>query len=134
MGAEVSIDPRPLRDVFESTGQASVTNDGVFVRLLAMTVRTGMRPRLTLLGANVDPGAEAYCSFRVLVNGSPLTDRLYGLFTSAPAVVYDPGARVIVPIELAQGAFVEVQGAIAAGAGAAKNMYVRLRIEYVDIE
>jgi hypothetical protein len=139
MGQEVFIDARPVRDAYDQIGDYRVAgvptvvpNDGAWYDLLDFTTRGGFQPRLTLVGANVDSGGEAYATFRILVNGNLIPDRLYSEFTSSPAVVYDPGARIIKPIDLPQGSHIQVQGKIGTGASVGYGMYCRIRVEYVD--
>lgn len=131
MGSEVFVDQRPVRDAYDNIGTALVTAGAGFTNLLAFRTRCGFRPRLTLVGAGVDPGGESVVTFRVLVNSAPVAHPLYASFGGVtPGVTYDPGARVIYPVDLPQGAYVQVQASITGATD--YTCYARVRVEYVD--
>lgn len=131
MALEVTLEKRPVRDEFDLIGDSNVAADGAWDTLISVEVRTGFTPRLTLVGVNVDPGGEGYVQFRLMSNKNPIPHRLYSAFTSAPGVVYDPGQRLITPVQLSEGALLELEARLV-GASVAYNVYGRLRIEYVD--
>lgn len=94
--------------------------------------RTGRRARLMFVGNAVDPGYELYIHFHVYINGTRALPP-YDDFSQAIGLTYDPGARMAVPMDLPQGALIQVKadapGAVFTSNGGA---YARLRIEYED--
>lgn len=132
MSQNVFIDQRKVVDVYDQIGQAAGTDNAAYADLLVIRARSGYDARMAV-GANVDPGAEAYVSFRVLVNGNPFSNsRILNVFTSAPASVTDPASLSVNMVEIPEGAYIQIQGKIAGVGDNTHNMYVRARIEYVQ--
>lgn len=96
-----------------------------------LVTRTGRRARLVHVGNAVDAGGETSLTFHVHVNGSRVSVPPYDSFQQAMGLTYDGYSRIAVPIELPQGALIEVVVDNSA-AGTDYNAFARVRIEYED--
>lgn len=90
--------------------------------------RTGRRGRLTFVGNSVDAGGEDNVSFHILVNGTRMP-RPYNEFQQALGLTYDGWSTLSVPLELPQGACIQVT-VDNDDATTAYNAFIRLRVEY----
>jgi hypothetical protein len=142
MGLEVFVDQKPVVDVDDLSGKSSaLTANGAnsaWTDVLTLRTRTGRRARLTLVANAVDSGAEVYMKFRILVNGVVIADALYSDFGStnigAVGSTFDPGQRMVRPVEIPQNAYVQFQCLLQdTSSSTAYRGYIRTRIEYVDI-
>lgn len=141
MGQEVYIDPRPVIDDDDLAGQtaglAAETTETGWTDVLAFRTRTGRQARLSQVANAVDPGAENFMLFRILVNGVPISDPLMSRFGSnnvgAIGTTYEPGQRMTRPRDLPQNAYIQVQANLQPTAVTTEfKAYTRVKVEYVD--
>lgn len=92
--------------------------------------RTGRRGRLTFVGNAVDTGGETKVTFHIKINGTRLQPP-YNSFQQALGVTYDGWSSLSVPLDLPQGAMIEVTADNSDST--TYNAFVRLRVEYESL-
>ena len=118
------------------------TDVGAKKTLCARSVPCGRNARIVSVQNDVDPGAENFFYFQVLVNGTPIADPLYSKFGNnsigSVGPTYDPSARLNVPLRVPEGAYVELVAVFTnssvSGSAPAADYYAygRMVIEYED--
>lgn len=110
-----------------ATGTPLAFSDGQ----TSFRTRVGKRARLASVANSVDPGAENLITFHILVNGAYALPP-YDTFTQSMGETYRGDSRIAVPVELPQGALIQIV-ADNADAATAWNAYARIRVEYEDL-
>lgn len=138
MSQEVFINQKKVVDVDDVTATASILANTTATKLTFsknnaafLVTRVGRRGRLVHVGNAVDAGGEAVLTFHILVNGTRIGFQPYDSFQQAMGLTYDGQNRIAVPIDLPQGAYIEI-AVDNSSLTTAYSAYARLRIEYED--
>lgn len=139
MPIEVIVHQKPVLDADDKVGSATIPKTGASTALTFdnnldyFYTRTGSRGRLVAVGNDVDAGGTSHITFHIHVNGSRIAKIPFDNFTQALGAVYDTNSGRIPPIDLPQGAHIQVvceNNDTTTDYGA----YIRLRVEYEDYQ
>lgn len=138
MSTEVFIRQKAVVDSDDKvfTGSATANTNGTKLTCsdssrTHIITRTGRKARLVFVSNDAGSGGDAYLTFHIYVNGNPIQSAPYNSFSLSVGETYNPSGRMSVPVDLPQGALIEVlvDNSDAANAYTAT---VRLRVEYED--
>lgn len=138
MPQEVIINQKPSIDFQDKVASGTINASATGTKLTFedgntyFVIRNGARARLVQVANSVQSGAEEQITFHILINGSRISKQPFDKFSQALGETYRSDGRLGVPIDLPQGALVEIS---CDNADSANNWlaYARLRIEYEDL-
>lgn len=138
MTIDVFLRDRQVVDFQDKVGSVSVPANSTGTNLTFddgaafFTTRTGLKPFLTNVSNDVDPGGENKIRFHLKVNGTRINKVPFDSFVQSLGETYKSDARLPYPIELPQGALIEIEAENSDGS-TAYNAYSRLRVEYESL-
>lgn len=135
---QVSISNKPIIDFQDKVGSATISASATGTKLTFdnsqtfFVTRTGARPFLAQVANAVSSGGEDKITFHVYVNGNRIAKVPFDNFQQALGETYRSDGRLASPLELPQGALIEVLADNSDGS-TSYSAFARLRVEYEDL-